>query len=309
MLLVLMSKPLRKYLKINVLNLSRGYSMDKLMITFIFIFLAAFSEEKTIVYSIPFVFVVILNFYKVPDPKLKRMFYSRNTLRIINSMEFFFMNVLIFLLLFYRELDLYYCSAVLGLNFLLKIFHKKLRKIIHFRSFHYLPTTFYELKSFLRSVHYSLFLTVGSGVLITQHFMFFLFFTLFIIDMFSNIFSTNENKEIFTGFFKLYSLKYKILIYCIFHSTFFSLAILLVAYFQERFLLFSFYGLIYSMLYLIFIITYKHSNYEGYTARKPLSITKSLSFLFLSLSVVFALIEISSLYKKSILNINKYVGG
>ncbi|MFM1947341.1 MAG: hypothetical protein RL207_1624 [Bacteroidota bacterium] len=309
MLLVLMSTPLRKYLKLNVLNLSRGYTMDKLMITLIFIFLSVFSEERTIVYSIPFVFVVFLNFYKVPDPKWKRMFYSRNTLRFINSMEFFFINVLIFLLLFYRELDLFYCSAVLGLNFLLKIFHEKLRKIIHFRSFHYLPTTFYELKSFLRSVHYSLFLTVGSGVLITQHFMFFLFFTLFIIDMFSNIFSTNENKEIFTGFFKLYSLKYKIMIYCVFHSTFFSLAILLAAYFQERFLLFSFYGFVYTMLYLILIITYKHSNYKGYKARKPLSITESLSFLFLSLSVIFALIEISSLYKKSILNINKYVGG
>jgi hypothetical protein len=155
-----MSNPLRKYLKLNVLNLSRGYAMDKLMITLIFIFLAVFSEEKIIVYSIPFVFVVILNFYKVPDPKLKRIFYSRNTLRIINSIEFFLINVLIFLLLFYRELDLYYCSTVLGLNFLLKISHEKLRKIIHFSNFHYLPTKFYELKSFLRSVHYSLFLTV-----------------------------------------------------------------------------------------------------------------------------------------------------
>ncbi len=304
-----MSSPLRKYLKLNVLNLSRGYMIDKLIITLIFIFLVVFSEEKIIVYSIPFVFAVILNFYKVPDPKLKRIFYSRNTLRIINSIEFFFINVLIFSLLFYRELDLYYCAAVLGLNFLLKISHEKLRKIIHFSSFRCLPTKFYELKSFLRSVHYSLFLTVGSGVLITQHFMFFLFFTLFIIDMFSNIFSTNENKEIFNGFFKLYSLKYKIMMYCIFHSTFFVLAILLVAYFQERFLWFSFYGLIYSMLYLILVITYKHSNYQGNTVRKPLSITESLSFLFLSLSVVFALVEISSLYKKSILNIKKYVGG
>jgi hypothetical protein len=304
-----MSNPLRKYLKINVLNLSRGYTMDKLIVTLIFIFLVVFSEEKIIVYSIPFVFVVILNFYKVPDPKLKRIFYSRNTLRFINSIEFFFINVLIFLLLFYRELDLYYCSAVLGLNFLLKISHKKLRKIIHFSSFNYLPTKFYELKSFLRSVHYSLFLTVGSGVLIPQHFMFFLFFTIFIIDMFSNIFSTNENKEIFTGFFNLYSLKYKIMIYCIFHSSFFILAILLVAYFHERFLLFSVYGLIYTMLYLILVITYKLSNYQGYTASKPLSITESLSFLFLSLSVVFALVEISSLYKKSIVNIKKYVGG
>ena len=139
--------------------------------------------------------------------------------------------------------------------------------------------------------------------------MFFLFFTIFIIDMFSNIFSTNENKEIFTGFFNLYSLKYKIMMYCIFHSTFFIVAILLVAYFHERFLLFSVYGLIYTLLYLILVITYKHSNYKGYTARKPLSITESLSFLFLSLSVVFALVEISSLYKKSILNIKKYVGG
>jgi hypothetical protein len=304
-----MSNPLRKYLKINVLNLSRGYTMDKLIIALIFCFLVLFSEEKTIVYSIPFVFVVILNFYKVPDPKLKRIFYSRNTLRIINSIEFFFINVLIFSLLFYRELDLDYCAAVLGLNFLLKISHEKLRKIIHLSSFHYLPTKFYELKSFLRSVHYSLFLTVGSGVLISQHFMFFLFFTIFIIDMFSNIFSINENKEIFTGFFKLYSLKYKIMIYCIFHSAFFILAILLVAYFHERFLLFSVYGLIYTMLYLILVITYKLSNYQGYTARKPLSITESLSFLFLSLSVIFALVEISSLYKKSILNIKKYVGG
>ena len=304
-----MSNPLRKYLKINVLNLSRGYKMDKLIIALIFCFLVLFSEEKTIVYSIPLVFVVILNFYKVPDPKLKRIFYSRNTLRIINSIEFFFFNVLIFLLLFYRELDLYYCAAVLGLNFLLKISHEKIRTLIHFSSFNLLPTKFYELKSFLRSVHYSLFLTVGSGVLITQHFMFFLFFTIFIIDMFSNIFSTNENKEIFTGFFNLYSLKYKIMMYCIFHSTLFIVAILLVAYFHERFLLFSVYGLIYTLLYLILVITYKHSNYKGYTARKPLSITESLSFLFLSLSVVFALVEISSLYKKSILNIKKYVGG
>lgn len=152
-----MSNTLRKYLKINVLNLSRGYTLDKLMVTLIFIFLIVFSEEKIIVYSIPFVFVVILNLYKVPDPKLKRIFYSRNTLRFINSIEFFFMNVLIFLLLFYRELDLYYCSAVFGLNFLLKISHEKLRKFIHLSSFHDLPTKFYELKSFLRSVHYSLF--------------------------------------------------------------------------------------------------------------------------------------------------------
>lgn len=303
-----MSNPLRKYLKINVLNLSRGYTIDKLIIALIFCFLVLFSEEKTIVNSIPFVFVVILNFYKVPDPKLKRIFYSRNTLRIINSIEFFSINVLIFLLLLYRELDLYYCAAVLGLNFLLKISHEKIRRIIHFSSFNYLPTKFYELKSFLRSVHYSLFLTVGSGVLITQHFMFFLFFTIFIIDMFSNIFSTNENKEIFIGFFNLYSLKYKIMMYCIFHSIIFIVAILQVAYFHERFLLFSVYGLIYTLLYLILVITYKHSNYQGYTARKPLSITESLSFLFLSLSVVFALVEISSLYKKSILNIKKYVG-
>ena len=302
-----MSNPLRKYLKINVLNLSRGYTMDKQIIALIFCFLVLFSEEKTIVYSFPFVFVVILNFYKVPVQKLKRIFYSRNTLRIINSIEFFFINVLIFLLLFFRELDLYYCAAVLGLNFLLKISHEKIRRIIHFSSFNYLPTKFYELKSFLRSVDYSLFLTVGSGVLIPQHFMFFLFFTIFIIDMFSNIFSINENKEIFTGFFDLYSLKYKIMLYCIFHSTFFIVAILLVAYYHERFLLFSVYGLIYTMLYLILVITYKHSNYKGYTARKPLSITESLSFLFLSLSVVFALVEISSLYKKSILNIKKYV--
>lgn len=99
------------------------------------------------------------------------------------------------------------------------------------------------------------------------------------------------------------------MIYCIFHSTFIVLAILMVACFQERFLLFSFYGLIYTTLYLILVITYKHSNYQGYSARKPLSITESLSFLFLSLSVVFALVEISSLYKKSKLNIKKYVGG
>lgn len=99
------------------------------------------------------------------------------------------------------------------------------------------------------------------------------------------------------------------MIYCIFHSAFFILAILLVAYFHERFLLFSVYGLIYTMLYLILVITYKLSNYQGYTARKPLSITESLSFLFLSLSVVLALVEISSLNKKSILNIKKYVGG
>lgn len=283
--------------------------IDKLIISLIFIFLVVFSEEKIIVYSIPFVFVVIYNFYKVPDPKLRRIFYSRNTLRFINTIEFFLINFFIFLILFYRELDLYYCSAVFGLNFILKFSHEKLRKIIHISSFHFLPTKFYELKSFLRSVHYSLFLTVGSGVLITQDFMFFLFFTIFIIDMFSNIFSINENKEIFTGFFKLYSLKYKIMIYCVFHSAFFILAIILVATFQERFLLFSLYGLIYTMLYLILVITYKHSNYKGYSARKPLSITESMSFLILSLSVVFALVEISSLYKKSILNINKYVRG
>lgn len=298
------------YLKIRLLTLSRNPSLDVLVIPIVIIFLFF---KINIEYNLIYVLLLfsLLTFYlrNKTDFSLLKHFFNKKTYYILNISEgiiiVFFISIIG---LANTNLSFYslFLFIILSLIIIIinTIYHKdkKSNVIISGK----LNMTNFEFISFFRqNKFYSLFIFICS-LACFFHDLFCFVYIYFIIDFLTNVFSSNENKELLSVYFERISLKRKFL-FILKNVVYIYIPVIVSSFINKIDFFIIIYSFFVIVLYILLFLSYKYSKYLNKEQKVNISNTELIVLLLLSSTIIGGVMYFLSLYKESLIKIKTYV--
>lgn len=299
---------LRKYLLIKWLSVKNGDSLSGfiLLLSLIFISFLKFNPFITILIS---TMINVVFYSSKKDYSFLIHFFNRGKIFTILFIEFLLLNSVLVLAILQSKTHVIFIVIHLILAISIFLYSIRVRngsKVVF--EFNLIPLKYFELKSYLRHRAYFLVFYIFCFVLIFQDYFLFFLYSMFVMEFFSQIFSNNENKEILNGYFNKKSIRYKIISNVLFIlSLFYLITIILTLYLYDKYLVYTIYICLITLLFSALTISHKYQNYNGNIQNNHLGVSKTILYFVLSISIIGAIYKVYYNIKLGSKNINSYV--
>lgn len=175
-------------------------------------------------------------------------------------------------------------------------------------SWHFIPNTLFEWKSFLRKNNWRAILGFIMVILSAYHPVTLIFAGVFVLDFISLVYQPHENKEMLEMYFKQYTLKEKIRK----NTLFFNMLLVpvycsfLIVNPYESFYIVYYFAFMNLYLLLSLVRKYKHYNHKNKDSDYNMGVY--LEYFLCSMTIIPALFMLQSHLKEANQNIKTYVG-